>query len=232
MIQIGSCSISEDSICLPVKNSDVSDFKRRFEEFQKRLDESQLRCPDPEMEKQMIEIIDSVKEQGDSIGGVFEIVAFNAPPGLGSHVHWDRKLDARIAFAIMSIPAIKGVEIGLGFEAAKRKGSQVHDEIFYDSEMGFYRKTNNAGGTEGGISNGETIIVKAAMKPIPTLTKPLNSVDFLTKEAFLASKERSDVCAVPAAGIVGEAMLAIEIANAFIEKFGGDSVSEIRSNFS
>jgi chorismate synthase len=200
-------------------------------EFQKRLENSPLRCPDPDVERRMMEAIDTAKDEGDSLGGVFQVMAFNIPPGLGSHVHWDRRLDARIAYAVMSIPAIKGVEIGLGFEAAQRKGSQVHDEIYYEVGSGFYRRTNNAGGTEGGISNGEAIVVKAAMKPIPTLFRPLSSVDFMSKETFQASKERADVCAVPAAGVVGEAVVAVEIANALLEKFGGDSISELKRNF-
>jgi len=205
--------------------------KEDFDELREQLENSPVRCPDPDAEKQMIEAIDAAKEAGDTVGGVFQVMAFNVPPGLGSHVHWDRKLDARIAGAVMSIPAIKGVEIGLGFGVTERRGSQVHDEIFYDNDKGFYRKTNNAGGTEGGISNGETIVVRAAMKPIPTLSQPLDSVDFISKEPFKASKERSDACAVPAAGIVGEAMVAIEVANAMMEKFGGDSISELKGNF-
>lgn len=205
--------------------------KDGFVEFQNKIDNSPVRCLDSKAEKCMIKAIDSAKETGDSIGGIFQVVVFNLPIGLGSHVHWDRKLDARLAYAVMSIPAVKGVEVGLGFETAKRKGSQVHDEIYYDSEIGFYHKSNNAGGLEGGISNGEPIIIKAVMKPIPTLMTPLKSVDFATKEPFLATKERSDVCAVPAAGIVGEAMVAIEIANAVMEKFGGDSITELKRNF-
>lgn len=202
-----------------------------LEEIRERSENSPVRCPDPHAGKQMMEAIDAAKETGDSLGGIFQVVAFNIPPGLGSHVHWDRKLDARIANAVMSIPAIKAVEMGLGFEAARRRGSQVHDEIYYDAGRGFYRKTNNAGGTEGGISNGEPIIVRAAMKPIPTLSQPLDSVDFISKEPFKASKERSDTCAVPAAGVVGEAVVAIEITNALLEKFGGDSVTELKRNF-
>lgn len=202
-----------------------------FSELREQLENSPVRCPDPDAEKQMMEAIDVAKEAGDTVGGIFQVMAFDVPPGLGSHVHWDRKLDARIAQAVMSIPAIKAVEMGLGCGVARRRGSRVHDEIYYDDSKGFYRKTNNAGGTEGGISNGETIVVRAAMKPIPTLSQPLDSVDFISKEPFKASKERSDACAVPAAGIVGEAVVAIEIANAFLEKFGGDSISELRSNF-
>ncbi|HLO24604.1 MAG TPA: chorismate synthase, partial [Geobacteraceae bacterium] len=158
--------------------------------------------------------------------------------GLGSHVQWDRKLDARLAMAVMSIQAIKGVEIGIGFESARNPGSKVHDEIYFESSRilqgaatGFYRKTNSAGGIEGGISNGEEIVIRAAMKPIPTLYKPLKSVDIITKKPFEATVERSDVCAVPAASVVAEAVVAIEIANAFLEKFGGDSVAETGRNY-
>jgi len=225
VIQIGNAGISDDSV---VRDwSTLSEFR----EFCPRLEESPLRCPDPEAEKLMMAVIDAAKVEGDSLGGIFQVMAFNVPTGLGSHVHWDRKLDARIAYAVMSIPAIKGVEIGMGFKVARRKGSQAHDGIFYEADRGFYRKTNNAGGTEGGISNGEPIVVKAAMKPIPSLTRPLSSVDFISKETFQASKERADVCAVPAAGVVGEAMVSIEIANAMLEKFGGDSIPELRHSF-
>lgn len=229
--QIGECSIAnlwqlmEDARCLQFNS------KSDFLEFQEKIDNSPVRCPDPVVEKQMIEEIDSAKDSGDSIGGIFQVMVFNVPIGLGSHVHWDRRLDARIAYALMSIPAIKGVEFGLGFELAKRKGSKVHDEIFYNSEKGFYHKTNNAGGIEGGISNGETIVIKAVMKPIPTLKNPLRSVDLISKEPFMAFKERSDVCAVPSAGVVAEAMVAIELANAILEKFGSDTISEVRQAF-
>jgi chorismate synthase len=199
---------------------------------------SELFTYDSEAEARMKNEIDRVKEAGDTVGGVIEVVVTGVPPGLGSHVQWDRKLDSRLAMALMSIQAIKGVEIGSGFDSARNPGSKVHDEIYYDSgrvahgeSSGFYRKTNNAGGIEGGISNGEEIVVRAAMKPIPTLYKPLKSVDILTKEPFEATVERSDTCAVPAAAVVAEAMVAIEIANAFAEKFGGDSMDEINRNF-
>lgn len=225
VIQIGEYIIHD------LQNLQIFFSKETFKEFQEKLDNSPLRCLDSEAEKLMIQAIDFAKDAGDSIGGVFQIIVFNVPTGLGSHVHWDRRLDARIAYALMSIPAIKGVEFGLGFESARRKGSQVHDEIYYESGIGFYRKTNNAGGLEGGITNGENIVVKAVMKPIPTLMNPLRSVDFVSKEPFLATRERSDVCAVPAAGVVGEAMVAIEVANAVIEKFGGDNISEMKQNF-
>jgi chorismate synthase len=189
-------------------------------------------------ESEMKRLIDTMKVDGDSLGGVVEVVVSGVPVGLGSHVQWDRKLDARITMALMGIQAIKGVEIGAGFDTARSPGSKVHDAIYYDSSRitsgettGFYRKTNNAGGIEGGISNGEEIIVRAAMKPIPTLYKPLKSVDIITKEPFEAAVERSDVCAVPAASVVAEAVVAIEIANAFLEKFGGDSMEEIWRNY-
>lgn len=185
-------------------------------------------CPDPKAEQAMIEEIDRAKEKGDSLGGVFEIQATGLPVGLGSHVQWDRKLDSRLAGALMGIQAIKGVEIGLGFGAAQVPGSLVHDEIKYSPELGFFRATNRAGGIEGGITNGEPVIVRAAMKPIPTLYKPLRSVDLETKEEFEASVERSDVCAVPAACVVGEAVVAWELAVVLKEKFGGDSLGELK----
>lgn len=199
---------------------------------------SELFTWDVTAEAEMKALIDRMKEAGDTVGGVVEVVVSGVPVGLGSHVQWDRKLDARLAMAMMSIQAIKGVEVGLGFAAASNPGSRVHDEIFYESTRiaqglatGFYRETNNAGGIEGGISNGEEIVVRGAMKPIPTLYKPLRSVDIDTKEAFEAAVERSDVCAVPAASVVAEAVVAIEIANAFLEKFGGDSVAETARNY-
>lgn len=193
---------------------------------------------DSAAESQMKTLVDRARESGDSVGGVIEVAVSGIPVGLGSHVHWDRKLDARIAMAVMSVQAIKGVEIGMGFESSARPGSLVHDEIYYDSSRlsqgefsGYYRKTNNAGGIEGGISNGEPVVVRAAMKPIPTLYTPLKSVDLSTHEPIEATVERSDVCAVPAATVVIEAVVAIEIANAFLEKFGGDSIAEIHSNY-
>jgi chorismate synthase len=199
---------------------------------------SELFTWDVTVEAEMKALIDRMKEAGDTVGGVVEVVVSGVPVGLGSHVQWDRKLDARLAMAVMSIQAIKGVEIGIGFDAARNPGSKVHDEIFYESARmaqgmatGFCRKTNNAGGIEGGISNGEDIVVRGAMKPIPTLYKPLRSVDIDTKEPFEAAVERSDVCAVPAASVVAEAVVAIEIAQLFLEKFGGDSVAETARNY-
>ena len=172
--------------------------------------------------------IDEAKSKGDTLGGIFEVTVQGVPAGLGSHIQWDRKLDAKLAMAIMSIQAIKGVEIGAGFECANLPGSQVHDEIFYNSEEDkICRKTNRAGGLEGGMSNGEDIVIRAVMKPIPTLMTPLKTIDIATKKAVLASKERSDTCAVEAAAVVGEAMTAFVIAQAMIDKFGGDSISDV-----
>jgi chorismate synthase len=200
------------------------------QELRKRAEASELHCADQEAEKRMMKKIDEARASGDSLGGVFELIISGVPIGLGSHCHWDRKLDGKLAGALMSIQAIKGVEIGAGFGAAYKPGSQVHDEIFWNRKQGFYRKTNMAGGIEGGMSNGEAIVLRAAMKPIPTLYKPLRSVDLATKKPFKASVERSDTCAVPAAGVVAEAAAAIEIASAMIEKFGGDSIDEMKRN--
>jgi len=209
-----------------------------FIEIVSRAEKSELRCADEEAERKMKSRIDEAKQQGDTLGGVAEIVATGIPPGLGSHVHWDRKLDGEIAQSLMSIQAVKGVEIGLGFESAKRFGSQVHDEIFYEQpskkgaqSWGFFRKTNNAGGIEGGITNGESLVVRCAMKPISTLMKPLKSVDLMSKDPVDAAVERSDICRVPSLGVIGEAVVAFEVARAFLEKFGGDSIEEIRSNY-
>ncbi len=202
-----------------------------WSEIRRRAEASEVRCADGDAERRIIEAIDDAKVKGDTLGGIFEVVALGCPVGLGSYVQWDRRLDGRLAQAFCAIQAIKGVEVGLGFETARRPGSQVHDEILYDADAGFKRTTNNAGGLEGGVTNGQPVVVRAAMKPLSTLRTPLRSVDVATKEAVEAVVERSDVCAVPAAGIVGEAMMAIVLAHAFLEKFGGDSVEEIRRNY-
>lgn len=181
--------------------------------------------------KAMIKKVEECAKAGDTLGGVCEITATAVPVGLGSHVHYDRRIDTRIAAAMMSIQAIKGVEIGLGFASARLPGSKVHDEIIFDRKNGFSRKTNNAGGLEGGITNGEPIVVRIAMKPIATLGKPLASVDIKTKQKIKAQVERHDVCAVHAAAVVAEAVLAFEIAGAMTEKFGGDSVKEMKRNY-
>jgi len=192
---------------------------------------SDLRCADADAEGKMIEAIDQAKASGDSLGGVIEVRACGVPVGLGSYAQWDRKLDGRLAAAVMSIQAIKGVEIGLGFAASALPGSEVHDEIAYNNKSHFHRRTNRAGGIEGGVSNGEDIVVRAAMKPIPTLQRPLKSVDIATKEEFEASVERSDVVAVPAASVVAASAVAFVLADAVLEKFGGDSMTETTRNF-
>jgi len=197
------------------------------------IEDSPLRCLDKRAEAKMIALIDSAKEKGDTLGGVFEVVILNLPVGLGSYVQWDLKLDARLAYALMSIQAIVGVEVGSGFMAAEKFGSQIQDEIFYEkSEHRFFRRSNNAGGIEGGMSNGEPIILRAAMKPISTLAQPLSSIDIVSKKPVKAMKERADVCALPAASVIGEAVAAFEIARVMREKFGGDSLSETKRNYS
>jgi chorismate synthase len=200
----------------------------RWEEIPALAEASAVRCVDSEAEVRMKAAIDAAGERGDTLGGVFEVVALGLPPGLGSYVHWDRKIDARLAAALVSINAIKGVEFGLGFEVARTPGSRAHDEIHYDSARGFYRKTNRSGGIEGGTTSGDPLVVRAAMKPLSTLRTPLKSVDLRTKEAVEAAVVRSDVCAVPAAGVIGEAMVAFVLADAFLEKFGGDAMTHIR----
>ncbi len=224
------------------QNSD----EKNMMEFFKKAELSQVRCPDEKTEEKIIRKIKGAIKRGDTLGGVFEVVVLGVPAGLGSYIQWDRKLESGLASAIMGIQAIKGVEIGMGFEMARRPGSEVMDEIYYKSQKsevrsqkknkqivtagGYYRKTNNAGGIEGGMSNGMPIIVRAAMKPIPTLKSPLASVDIHTKKKFKAAYERSDACAVPAASVIGEAVTALAIADYFLGKFGGDSIEEIRRN--
>ncbi len=190
-------------------------------------DASAVRCLDAEAEREMIARIDAAKAAGDTLGGVVEVLALGVPVGLGSHVSWDRKLDGRLAQAVMSIPAVKGVELGLGFEAARRKGSEVHDEIL----PGFVRGTNRAGGTEGGMTTGEALMLRAAMKPISTLMSPLKTVDLATGAPAQAQSERSDVTAVPAMGVIAEAMVALVLGQAMVEKFGGDALSEMKRNY-
>lgn len=218
-----------------------------YKTIRSRAEQSDLRVARPEIEERMRSLIQSAKENGDTVGGVYEVIATGVPVGLGSTMNWDEKLDARLAYGLMSCQAIKGVAIGMGFGVADRLGSAVHDPIAFlaDAEQrrslqnekgrgpsgGFYHLSNNAGGIEGGMSNGEPIVVRAAMKPIATLMRPLKSVDLLTKEPFDAVRERSDVCAVPAAAVVGEAIVAFILAQAFLEKFGGDSISEISKNY-
>ena len=199
-------------------------------EIRNKTDKSEFRCYYPETDNDMKKAVDSAKSAGDTLGGVFEVVADGLPMGLGSYVQWDRRLDGRLSQAIMSIPAIKGVEIGLGIEGAHRLGSQVHDSIYFENGK-FKRQTNNAGGLEGGVTNGQRLVIRGYMKPISTLMNPLESVDLVTKESAVAAVERSDVCAAPAAAVVGEAVVAIELTKAFQEKFGGDSIEEMKRNY-
>ena len=195
------------------------------------VDESPVRCLDPAASQAMVQAVDEAKSRGETLGGVFEVIAWGVPPGLGSHVQWDRKLDGRIAQALMSIQAIKGVEFGLGFAVAARPGSQAHDPIFYSDDRGIHRPSDRAGGVEGGMTNGEPLVVRVAMKPLATLYNPLPSIDIVTLAPSEGAIERSDVTAVPAAAVVGEAAVAFELARAMIEKFGGDSLTEMRCNF-
>ena len=192
---------------------------------------STLYCLDHDAEYLMVEQIDRARDAGDSLGGIFEIYVEGVPSGLGSHVHWDRRLDGILAGSLMSIPGIKGVEVGLGFEAAVRKGSETHDEFKLDEDGKINRATNRAGGLEGGITNGEVLVLRAAMKPIPTLMKPLSSIDLTTRTSRPAAVERSDVCAVPAASVIGEAVVSWEIARAFLQKFSGDSLGEVEGAY-
>ncbi|MEI8377003.1 MAG: chorismate synthase [bacterium] len=217
VIQIGEVKVPE----IP------NDYNQNYDQIKEKAEISELRCPDNETEQKMKALIDETKEKGDSLGGYFEVVIRNLPIGLGSFVHWDRRLDGLLAQAVMSIPAIKSIEIGAGVKVAELSGSKMHDEIL----PGLQRKTNNAGGIEGGMSNGEPIILRAAMKAIPTMTTPLRSVDFLTGQEHLAHVERADVCAVPACAIVAEAMAANVLAELILEKFGCDSISEIENNY-
>jgi chorismate synthase len=193
------------------------------------VEASLVRCPDGAVSERMVAEIDAAGDRGDTLGGTFRVVAVGLPPGLGSYVHWDRKLDARLAMAVLSINAIKGVEFGAGFEGSTRPGSDFHDQIDF-SDGRFRHLSNRAGGLTGGVSNGEPVDLRAAIKPISTMKKPMRSVDLATKERVEAHYERSDVCVVPAAGVIGEAMVALVLADAFLEKFGGDSMDELRRN--
>ena len=218
VISIGGVRVAEDAP-LPSKND------------QDRIDADPVRCADKKTSALIIKEIEKAHSDGDTLGGVCEVLVFDVPPGLGSHVHWDRRLDSRLAGAMMGIQAIKGVEIGDGFLTATRRGSSAHDEIEKNSSGKIVRRTDRAGGTEGGMSNGEILRVSIAMKPISTVPKALDTIDVSTGEAAKAINQRSDVCAVPASGVVAEAMAALVLAEAVLEKFGGDSVSETRRNF-
>jgi chorismate synthase len=195
-----------------------------------RIDQDPVRCADPSTSALMVAEIDEAKRDGDTLGGVVEVVVHGLPPGLGSHVHWDRRLDARLAAGLMGIQAIKGVEVGDGFATARRRGSQAHDEIERAPDGAIHRRTGRSGGTEGGMSTGETLRVRAAMKPISTVPRALDTIDVASGDAAKAINQRSDVCAVPAAGVVAEAMVALVLADALLEKFGGDSVTETKRN--
>ena len=218
VISIGGVRVAEDAP-LPSKND------------QDRIDADPVRCADAKTSALIIKEIEKAHSDGDTLGGVCEVLVFDVPPGLGSHVHWDRRLDSRLAGAMMGIQAIKGVEIGDGFLTATRRGSSAHDEIEKNSSGKIVRRTDRAGGTEGGMSNGEILRISIAMKPISTVPKALDTIDVSTGEAAKAINQRSDVCAVPASGVVAEAMAALVLAEAVLEKFGGDSVSETRRNF-
>ncbi len=212
----------------PVKSSSP---EVPFDQLKEKVVDSPLHCFDKDKENEMISYIDKIQEEGDTAGGVVEIITTPLPVGLGTHVSWQEKLDGKLAAALMSIQAIKGVEFGPAFDNAARKGSEVHDEIFYDGNEGFYRKTNRAGGLEGGITNGQPLQARIAMKPLSTLYQPLQSVDIASKKPFAAQVERSDVTAVPAAGVVAEAMVAFVLARALLEKFGGDHLEEVIRNY-
>jgi chorismate synthase len=193
------------------------------------VDDSPVRCLDDDAGRAMVREIDTQRKANESLGGVFEVQAFGVVPGLGSHTSWEQRLDGRLAMAICSIQAVKGVTVGDAFTVAGLPGSQAHDEIFYSEQRGYYRETNNSGGLEGGMTTGEPVIVRGAMKPLPTLTKPLRSVDTVTHEPAQALRERTDSCTVPAAGVVGEAMVALVLADAYRRKFGGDHIDDVRA---
>lgn len=230
VVQIGNLK-SETWTDLKAKNPEQFNSTEDIKDYFEKLDQTALRCGDSSKTEAMKDLIDSWRANGDSVGGIFEIVVTGLPVGLGSHVHWDLKLESKLAAQLMGIQAIKGVEIGSGFKGAGLPGSKAHDEIFYNLDRGFYRNSNQAGGIEGGMSNGEELIIRLAMKPIPTLAKALHSADILSKKETTAAKERSDVCAVPAASIVGEAVTASVLAKSTAKKFGGDSMKEIKRNY-
>ena len=213
-----------------IGHAQVEDKVFDFQALEK-ADESVVRCVDPAVTQEMVREIQNAREAGDSLGGLFEIRITGVPAGLGSYVHWDRKLDGKLAQALMSIQGIKGVEIGDGFQSARQVGSETHDPIFFSQKRGYYRLTNHAGGIEGGVSNGEDIVIRCAMKPIPTLTKPLETVNIETKERVLASVERSDTCAVPAASVVGEMVALTVIVQEFLAVYGADTLEGIKKRW-
>ncbi len=224
-------NIKSSLTALDILTGHDKDRVHKWCELLRQAEQSPVACADKQAESDIMARIDAAAERGDTLGGIYEVVALNVPVGLGSHVHWDRRLDAWIAMAMMGINAMKSVEIGLGKGVADIPGSQVHDELFYNEPEGYYRLRNAAGGIEGGMSNGEPIIVRVAMKPLPTLSSPLRSVDAGSKMSKQAFRERSDVCAVPAAVVIAEAMLAMVLANALVDKIGGDSIAEMKSHY-
>jgi chorismate synthase len=214
VVQIGTVAVAERSAPPTIEDFDG-------------VDDDPVRCLDAQASRAMVSHINAQRKANESLGGVFEVVAYGLVPGIGSHVSWEERLDGRLAGALCSIQAIKGVGLGEGFELAAKPGSHAHDEIFYSDERGFYRETNHAGGLEGGMTTGDPLVARAAMKPLPTLTKPLRSVDIATKEPAAALRERTDSCTVPAAGVVGEAMVAFVLADAYRAKFGGDHIDDV-----
>jgi chorismate synthase len=227
VLQIENISTSHSALSLLQQRHSLE----KWRHYMDRVETSPVACADALAEEKMIARIERAQKTGDTLGGIFEVVAIGIPVGLGSHVHYDRKLDGLIALAMMSINAIKSVEIGLGKDAASLPGSEVHDEILLEEDNTYYRPSNNAGGIEGGMSNGEPIVVRPAMKPIPTMSRPLRSVDAGTLHPEKAFRERADVCAVPAAVVVAEAMLALVLADSLMQKLGGDSVTEMKERF-
>ena len=220
-------TLASQVLSIGTLSSEAGDLSRP--EVRERVEASPVRCLDAEAAQKMVSLIDDARARGDSLGGVFEVQAHGMPIGLGSYVHWDRRLDGRLAQAVMSIPAIKGVEIGLGFAAAATPGTQMHDEIYPGTDRPV-RRTNRAGGLEGGVTNGEPLIIRAAMKPIPTTVTPLRSVDLGSGREAVTEYQRSDVCAVPAAAVVGEAMVAWVLAEAVLERYGGDSLAALKAS--
>ncbi len=227
-ILIESLGISVFSHVVQIGKAVAPEYSLTYQQLAEQSAHSPVGCADSEAASAMMEQIDKAREKEDTLGGIFEIVCTGLPPGLGSYVHWDRRLDTHLAAAVMGIPAVKGVEIGLGFRGAAVPGSRYHDEICCTPERGIYRPTNRAGGLEGGVTNGEPLVLRAVVKPIPTLGKPLRSVDLVTKKECLAALERSDTCIVPAGAVIGEAVVALALADAVLEKFGGDTLGEIQ----
>ena len=230
--QIGTEGIDYNNFKINIERDFNPLIKKNDKKIIELIEGSPVRCPDKETTRNMINIIKEASASGDSLGGSIRVIAAGVLPGLGSFIQWDTRLDTRIAAALMSIPSAKAISIGSGILAPVMRGTEFHDEIFYDTKVGFYRKTNNAGGFEGGMTNGEPVDIRISLKPIPTIKRGLNSINIRNKKQEKSLKERSDVCAIPGAAIIAEAMLAIEICNALQEKFGGDNIDEIIKNYS